>query len=149
MDRPVGPVNNHSPPAAKIALFRSLFRGREDIYPRRFESRKTGKSGYQPACANEWARGLCDKRAVRCAECPNRRFLPVTDEVVRWHLSGRDDTGRDFVMGVYRRDRRKDLLLQENGYFVLRYLAEDVGTHLDDVLDAILRTLAHRQRGRS
>jgi hypothetical protein len=48
---------------------------------------------------------------------------------------------------AYRRDRRKDLLLQENGYFVLRYLAEDVGTHLDDVLDAILRTLAHRQKG--
>jgi len=48
---------------------------------------------------------------------------------------------------AYRRDRRKDLLLQENGYFVLRFLAEDVGTHLDDVLDAILRTLAHRQRG--
>jgi superfamily II DNA or RNA helicase/very-short-patch-repair endonuclease len=95
------PVNSHSSPAAKIALFRSLFRGREDIYPRRFESRKTGKSGYQPACANEWARGLCDKRAVRCAECPNRRFLPVTDEAVRWHLSGRDSTGRDFVMGVY------------------------------------------------
>jgi len=101
MDRADVPVNNHSPPAAKIALFRSLFRGREDIYPRRFESRKTGKSGYQPACANEWGRGLCDKRAVRCAECPNRRFLPVTDVVVRWHLSGRDNTGRDFVMGVY------------------------------------------------
>jgi hypothetical protein len=101
MDRSVATVNNHSPPAAKIVLFRSLFRGREDIYPRRFESLRTGKSGYQPACANEWARGLCDKRAVRCAECPNRRFLPVTDEVVRWHLSGRDNTGRDFVMGVY------------------------------------------------
>jgi hypothetical protein len=95
------PVNSRSSPAAKIALFRSLFRGREDIYPRRFESRKTGKSGYQPACANEWARGLCDKRAVRCAECPNRRFLSVTDEVVRWHLSGRDGTGRGFVMGVW------------------------------------------------
>jgi superfamily II DNA or RNA helicase/very-short-patch-repair endonuclease len=101
MDRTAVPVNNHSPPAAKIELFRSLFRGRDDVYPRRFESRKTGKSGYQPACANEWARGLCDKRAVRCAECPNRRFLPVTDEVVRWHLSGRDNTGRDLVMGVY------------------------------------------------
>ena len=47
----------------------------------------------------------------------------------------------------YRRDRRKDLLLQENGFFVLRFLAEDVGKHLDDVLNAILRTLSHRQRG--
>ena len=46
-------VNHHSTPAAKIALFRSLFRGREDVYPRRFESHKTGKSGYSPACANE------------------------------------------------------------------------------------------------
>jgi superfamily II DNA or RNA helicase/very-short-patch-repair endonuclease len=101
MDPTDSPVNNHSPPEVKIVLFRSLFRGREDIYPRRFESRKTGKSGYQPACANEWARGLCDKRTVKCTACPNRRFLPVTDEVVRWHLSGRDNTGREFVMGVY------------------------------------------------
>ena len=44
---------------------------------------------------------------------------------------------------AYRRDRRKDVLLQENGYFVLRFLAEDVGKHLDIVLDAISRTLSH------
>lgn len=47
---------------------------------------------------------------------------------------------------AYRRDRRKDLLLQENGYFVLRFLAEDVGKRLDEVLDAIVRTLAHRTK---
>ena len=47
---------------------------------------------------------------------------------------------------AYRRDRRKDLLLQENGYFVLRFLAEDVGRHLDELLDAILRSLSHRRR---
>ena len=47
---------------------------------------------------------------------------------------------------AYRRDRRKDALLQENGYFVLRFLAEDPGTRLDVVLDAIKRTLAHRER---
>lgn len=45
---------------AKISLFRSLFRGRDDVYPRRFESRKTGRSGYAPACANEWVRGVCE-----------------------------------------------------------------------------------------
>jgi len=72
-------VNNRSSAEAKIALFRSLFRGRYD---------------------------------------------------------------------VYRRDRRKDLLLQENGYVVLRFLAEDVGKHVDEVLDAILRTLSHRGRER-
>jgi superfamily II DNA or RNA helicase len=47
---------------------------------------------------------------------------------------------------AYRRDRRKDQLLQENGYFVLRFLAEDVGKELDTVLDTILRALARRRR---
>ena len=94
-------VTNQSPPAAKIKLFRSLFCGREDVYPRRFESRKTGKSGYAPACANEWVRGICEKPRIKCADCPNRRFLQITDEVLGWHLSGRDARGLDFVMGVY------------------------------------------------
>jgi very-short-patch-repair endonuclease len=44
----------------------------------------------------------------------------------------------------YRRDRRKDVLLQENGYHVLRFLCEDVGKRLDEVLDTIIRALAHR-----
>ena len=47
---------------------------------------------------------------------------------------------------TYRRDRRKDQLLQENGYLVLRFLAEDVGKELDSVLDAILRAVS-RSRG--
>ena len=47
-------VHLHSPSDAKIALFRSLFRGRDDVYACRFESRKTGKAGYAPACGNEW-----------------------------------------------------------------------------------------------
>jgi very-short-patch-repair endonuclease len=45
---------------------------------------------------------------------------------------------------AYRRDRRKDALLQENGYLILRFLADDVGKHLDRVLDGILRALAHQ-----
>ncbi|MCF7975727.1 MAG: DEAD/DEAH box helicase family protein [Phycisphaerae bacterium] len=94
-------INDHSPPTAKIALFRSLFLGRDDVYPRRFENRRTGKSGYQPVCANEWIRGICEKPRVKCVDCVQRRLLPVTDEVIRWHLLGQDDEGRDFVMGVY------------------------------------------------
>jgi len=43
---------------------------------------------------------------------------------------------------AYRRDRRKDQLLQENGYFVLRFLAEDVANELDSVLDGTLRVLS-------
>jgi hypothetical protein len=101
MDLISRPVDQTSSAEAKIALFRSLFRGREDVYPRRFESRKTGRSGYAPACANEWVRGVCEKPRIKCAECPNRRFLPVTDDVIRWHLSGHDAEGQHFVAGVY------------------------------------------------
>src|ERR1700694_528967 len=97
MSQSSGLVNQVSAPEAKIALFRSLFRGREDIYPRRFESRKTGKSGYAPACANEWVRGICEKPRIKCSECPNRRFLALTEDVIRWHLSGYDDAGQRFV----------------------------------------------------
>ena len=94
-------VNQHSTADAKIRLFRSLFRGRDDVYPRRFESRKTGKSGYAPACGNEWIRGICEKPRIKCADCQHQRFLPITDEVIRWHLSGFDPAGQPFVAGVY------------------------------------------------
>jgi len=101
MDLISGSVDQTSSPQEKITLFRSLFRGRDDVYPRRFESRKTGRSGYAPACANEWVRGVCEKPRIKCTECPNRRFLPVTDDVIRWHLSGCDAEGQPFVAGVY------------------------------------------------
>ena len=65
-----GVVDRTSLPEAKIALFRSLFRVRDDVYARRFESKRTGKSGYVPACANEWVRGICEKPRVKCAACP-------------------------------------------------------------------------------
>ena len=111
-NRRPGPVNHHSPVSDKIALFRSLFRGRDDVYPRRFESRKTGRSGYAPACANEWVRGICEKPRIKCAQCPHRRFLATTDDVIRWHLSGQDAAGDDFVMGIY------PMLLDETCFFL-------------------------------
>ncbi len=95
------PVDCRSSPDAKIALFRSLFRGRDDVYPRRFESRRTGKSGYAPACGNEWVPGVCEKPRIKCADCPHRRFRAVTDDVIRWHLSGQDNAGQSFVAAVY------------------------------------------------
>ena len=135
MDRSSRLVDRTSASAAKVALFRSLFRGRDDVYPRRFESRKSGKSGYAPACANEWVRGVCEKPRIKCAECADTRVAVELDGAQ--HLA-------DAV--AYRRDRRKDRLLQENGYFVLRFLAEDVGTELDMVLDTILSALIRADR---
>ncbi len=84
----------------KVDLFRSLFKGREDVFARRWYSKASGKSGYQPVCQNEWSRQLCDKRKFRCAECPNRLFAPLTDNDVYRHLEGKDVDGRD-VIGLY------------------------------------------------
>ena len=92
-----------SPAAEKIALFRSLFAGRADVFPVRWENRKTAKSGYAPACANEWVKGICGKPRVKCGECPNQAFIPVTDDIIEKHLRGEGarGSGGDFVAGVY------------------------------------------------
>jgi len=72
-DKPI--VTNQSSREEKIAIFRSLFRGREDIYPRRFESVKTGKKGYQPVCHNEWwMRGFASRCRVRQGQPKVRVF---------------------------------------------------------------------------
>ena len=93
--------SEHFSPAEKIAVFRRLFRGRQDVYPRRFESRKTGKSGYQPVCANEWRRGICSKPGTKCSACEYREWMPLSDAVIEKHLRGADERGNDFTIGVY------------------------------------------------
>ena len=105
-------INYSSSSKDKIAVFRSLFRGREDVYPRRFENRNTKKSGYSPVCSNEWVRGVCEKTKIKCVNYRFRKFLPVTDEVIQWHLLGSDSGSRDFVMGVY------PMLLDETCFFL-------------------------------
>jgi hypothetical protein len=79
----------------KIRLFRERFVGRDDVYARRWENPKTEKSGYSPACRNEWVRGICEKPKVRCAQCLHRDFLPLDESVLRAHLQGK------LVAGVY------------------------------------------------
>jgi len=76
----------------KVALFRSLFRGRSDVYPLRWESAK-GKSGYAPACGNEWRTGICQKPRIKCGDCGNRQLLPLDDQVIYRHLEGRHTVG--------------------------------------------------------
>lgn len=127
-------VSNQSPDHQKIALFRRLFKGREDVYARRFESSRTGKQGYQPACGNEWVRGLCGKPKVKCLDCDNREFLPLTNEVIRNHLTGvdpQDPSKRDFTIGVY------PLLPDDTSWFLA--VDFDKTTWMDDV-SAFLET---------
>ena len=91
--RPEEPITNRSAARDKIALFRSLFRGREDVFPQRWENATTGKAGYAPACGNEWVPGLCDKPRIRCGACSNQAFLAVTDKIIEGHLRGRRTVG--------------------------------------------------------
>ena len=67
-------VTMKSSAAEKIAVFRSVFRGREDVSPRRWDNAKTGKSGYSPACDNEWISGIRGKPKIKCGECPQPGF---------------------------------------------------------------------------
>ena len=76
----------------KIALFRKRFRGRTDVYPLRWDS-KAGKSGYAPACANEWRAGVCEKPRIKCADCGHRLLVPLTDQTIYDHLAGRHTVG--------------------------------------------------------
>ena len=85
-------LTNQSTVDEKIRLFGSLFRGREDVYPIRWENRK-GRAGYSPACGNEWHKKLCGKPKVKCGACPNSQFLPITDEVIHDHLAGKKTIG--------------------------------------------------------
>lgn len=84
----------------RIRLFQSLFKGREDVFARRWFSKTTGKSGYQPVCINEWKQGICDKKKYRCAMCPNRSFAPLTTQDMYRHLEGKDEYCCD-VVGLY------------------------------------------------
>ena len=84
----------------KVKLFRSIFKGREDVFAKRWYSDVTKKSGYQPVCEREWNSEFCDKGKYKCTECPNRLFASLTDEHIYNHLAGKDNFGRD-VVGVY------------------------------------------------
>jgi len=79
----------------KVALFRRLFRGRTDVYPVRWESKTTGRSGYAPACANEWRAGVCEKPRIKCGDCSHRLLIPLSDAVIYDHLAG------EITVGVY------------------------------------------------
>nr|WP_275097007.1 DEAD/DEAH box helicase family protein [Sedimenticola hydrogenitrophicus] len=98
-------VPTHFTTDDKIALFRRLFRGRNDVYPQRWESNK-GTSGYSPACGNEWKPGICHKPTTKCGDCNQRLLLPVTDQVIYGHLAGKQ------TIGVY------PLLTDDSCYFL-------------------------------
>lgn len=113
MQEPAVGANVHmrSTPEEKIRLFRSLFRGRKDVFARRWYSVQKGKGGYAPVCANEWRYGVCIKPKGKCSKCENRVLVPLDDAIIYNHLSGKDANGQA-VIGLY------PLLADDTCYFL-------------------------------
>ncbi|MBR0350236.1 MAG: DEAD/DEAH box helicase [Clostridia bacterium] len=79
----------------KVKIFMEIFKGRNDLYAKRWTNNKTGKTGYSPVCKNEFSTYKCDKPRVKCSECPYRELLPLTEDVVLKHLKG------EITIGIY------------------------------------------------
>ncbi|HKK82237.1 MAG TPA: hypothetical protein VJ909_08305, partial [Prolixibacteraceae bacterium] len=88
-------INQYASPDEKIRLYMSLFKGRTDVYAKRWENKKKDKSGYSPVCKNEWIPGFCNKPKIKCRKCANRDYEPLDESVIESHLKG------EIVAGIY------------------------------------------------
>ncbi len=105
-------------PHEKIALYRTLFRGRRNVFPKRCENEKTGRGDYRPCRRSETTRDERETPETSRADRGTRGCLPVTDTVIKSHLLGYDltrETGEEFAIGVYMvtRDETCRLLVAE------------------------------------
>jgi hypothetical protein len=87
-------VNQYSPTNEKISLFMSLFKGRNDVYAKKWQNKK-GFSGYSPHCLNEWTPGICNKPRVKCSSCNQQRYSPLNESAIERHLRGA------IIIGIY------------------------------------------------
>lgn len=101
-------IDKFSDTREKITLFMSLFKGRDDVYAKRWENPKKGTSGYSPFCLNKWKPGLCRKPKERCVNCTNKLYAGLDEKVIDDHLRG----SNHFVAGIY------PLCLDETCYFL-------------------------------
>ena len=88
-------VDSKSDNFSKIRLFMSLFRGRGDVYAKRWENESKGKSGYSPVCRNQWQKGLCSIPKIPCSKCENKSYASLDEEIIENHLRG------NIVVGIY------------------------------------------------
>ena len=88
-------VNKRSDSISKIRLFMSLFKGRDDVYAKKWENKKKATSGYSPVCLNQWQPGLCGKPKQSCSKCANQLYDALDEHVIGDHLRG------NIVAGIY------------------------------------------------
>ncbi len=85
---PLPDIHHASDSISKIRLFMSLFKGREDVYARRWENKTKGTSGYAPVCLNQWRDGVCAKPKIPCAKCSHKAYAVLDENVIEHHLRG-------------------------------------------------------------
>jgi hypothetical protein len=88
-------ITNKSDSTDKIRLFKALFKGREDVYAKRWENKKKNTSGYSPVCLNEWSAGICSKPKIACSKCAHKSYAVLDKDVIENHLRG------NIVAGIY------------------------------------------------
>jgi hypothetical protein len=88
-------VDSTSDALSKIRLFMSLFKGRDDVYAKRWENKSKGISGYSPVCLNQWQPEVCGKPKISCSKCKYKLYAALDEDVIENHLRG------NFVVGIY------------------------------------------------
>ena len=112
-------VNQASDSFSKIHLFMSLFKGREDVYAKRWENPKKNSAGYAPVCLNQWRPGICGKPKIPCSKCNNTSYAELNETAIENHLRGHlvvgiypmlpDDTCHFLAMDFDKADWQKDV----------------------------------------
>lgn len=76
-------------PQEKIAIYRSVFKGREDVFAMRWEKADKSTSGYTPVCLNEWKNGICIKiNKGKCKDCESQNYAAINEYYIEQHLRG-------------------------------------------------------------
>jgi superfamily II DNA or RNA helicase len=88
-------VDSTSDALSKIRLFMSLFKGRDDVYAKRWENKSKGTSGYSPVCLNQWQPEVCGKPKISCSKCKYKLYAALDEDVIENHLRG------NIVVGIY------------------------------------------------
>lgn len=88
-------MNKNADEEEKIRLFMSNFKGRNDVYAKRWENKKKGSFGSSPSCMNEWKPGLCLKPKGTCTGCSHKAYAGLDEKVIDDHLRGKR------VVGIY------------------------------------------------
>jgi len=98
--KPIPSISDSFSQERKVSIFRSLFRGRTDIFANRWQNQQ-GRSGYSVACNNEWIKGVCNKPRIKCQDCSHRQFSELNDQVIYRHLAGKQVVGQLLPCGNF------------------------------------------------